>query len=323
MDPEDAARVAAELMRIDDSGRRLQAATISAKEGNPAGQQVLLAMLESERESLGYRGMAARRLGSVRSAEAHPVIVALAIRQTDRMNRGDREPDDVGFLWSLLKALGHYRTAEDLPVALNLFHATGLRGPVRAIGVFGSPQSLPWLREALSQQAMAWEIIDTQLAIARSGGEEGAAFVRALLQQGARLKVIEGSIDMRTEDPLSGRLADHLLRDLGAHSSDRQFFGDVLEMQRSARSAFWETAWGAVARMGTAGHEAEVVEIAATFGRGQCDPALRALAFNGAAESARDLGRRLEVERSANAYIDMHAQNRDRDWFSVVADGWD
>ena len=322
VDSKAAARVAADLLRIEDPDARLAAATISANAGNPDAEGVLIAMLRDESEKPGYRGMAARRLGTLHSALAHPVIVSFANQQTDRVNRGLAHPEDLGFQLGLVEALGRYRAKEDLPVALNLFQATGFRASARSIGMFGQSDSLPWLREALEHQPTAGMLIRAQLAIARSGGPDGQQFVRELLRHGATLGTLQGTIDLRTEDPLSGRLAEDALRDLGAHPSDRQFFDDVLAMQHSGPCAFCETAWNTLARLGTAGREAQIVEVAAGLDHmGRCDRAIRALAYNGAAESAHELGARCGLG-NAKGYIRLHEAGRDRDWFPLSED-WD
>jgi len=317
VDPARGAAVAEKLLRTPYPDLRLTAAWIRARGGDPAGESAFLEMLGDHRLSLGFRGIAAKRLARLQSAKAHSAIIELARRESEAVFSGKAAPEREGFRWGLLKALGSYARAEDLDIALDLYRATGLRAPGRPLGLFGRPEALPLLREALTRERNAGSVIEIELAIARSGGEDGIAFVRKLLRRAAQMGVVEGQIDLQKEDPLSGRLAGDLLWDFGAHASDTQFLADVVGILKPTVCNFCGGAWAAIARIGIQGHEAELVRLAETLGAGQTDQVLQVLAYNGAAASARALAKRMGTEPAAEAYIAAHEKGLDRKWFPL------
>lgn len=318
-DPERGHSAAGSLLTSPEPDLRLAASWISAKEGDSAGEKAMIEMLGDEKLTLGFRGVAAKRLGQLKSVKAHPLVVSLASGELEAVTSGKASPSREGFRWSLLNSLGSYSEAGDLDVALRLYRATGLKAPARPVGLFGRPESLPLLREALARETNAGAVISIELAIARSGGEDGVAFVRQMLLRAASLTRLEGPIDLRKEDPASGRLAEDVLGDLGAHASDKQFFGDVLRIPKSGLCPFCGAAWGAMARIGTRAHETELMLLAERLGRGRADDVLRVLAYNGSVEQARELGKRAGIEKTAQSYVAAHESGADRKWFPLAS----
>jgi hypothetical protein len=312
-----AQEVAERLLDVDSPDLRLSAAALCAQAGSLAGERVLIDMLKAEDLGLGFRGMAATALAGAGSRQGHSAIIQVASQECDHRLGFKRE----GIQWSLLEALSRYREGSDFDLVLELYKVTGLQAPGRPVGLFGRPESLPFLREAITRTQNAVLIIELQLAIARSGGDDGVMFVHELLRRGSTLGAVEGQIEMTKEDPLSGRLADVALRDLGAHPSDRQFFDDSLAILKPAVCTFCGSAWGAIARMGTEGYEAKIVGLVKTSIPNRSDDALRALAFNGATESVRTLARHMGKERSGEMYLAAHEKGLDRDWYPLPRRG--
>ena len=317
LDASRAVGVAESLLDVDAPDLRLSAAAICAEAGRPAGERALIDILRAEDLSLGFRGMAATALARGKSQPGHSAIIVVALQECEP-NRGlHRE----GIQWELLEALSRYRDPADFGLVLELYRVTGLRAPGRPVGLFGRSESLLSLREALGRTQNAIFVIELELAIARSGGEDGVMFVRELLRRGASIGALEGTIDMYQENPLSGRLAENVLRDLGAHSSDRQFFDDTLSILRPSVCSFCGAVWAALARMGTQGNESKITELVESRMPNRTDDALRALAFNGATASVRNFAKRVNKERDAEMYLDAHAKGLDRDWYPLPKRG--
>jgi hypothetical protein len=315
--------VAGGLLGSPDPGLRLTAATIRLRSGLADGEQTLVRMLQDHKLEPGYRGLAARRLGAARAKGANAPVRSEAIREADLVLLGGGAPDRDGYRWGLLKALGGYASPADTDVALRLYQATGLRGPARPIGLFGSASALPLLREALSRSSDAGTHIDIQLAIARSGGHDGVDFIRALLRSAAAVGLAEREIDLRTEDPTSGRLADRVLDDLGSHRSDKQFIDDLFPILRASACSFCSSTWAAIARLGPVGREPQIIAIVRQMGTGRSDEALRVLAYAGSENSVRALAKDAHLERRGEDYISAHKEGLDRSWFRTAASNWD
>ncbi len=314
---------AAKLLASPDPSIRLTAAWIRARGGDEAGETALLEMLGDDSPSLGFRGMAAKRLARLNSSKGHAAVIRLAEREVEIASAGRKIPEREGLRWSLLEALAVFGGTQDFDVARDLYKATGLRAPARSIGLFGRAEALPLLREALPRHHNAAWVIDTELAIARSGGRDGIAFTRELLHQATKLGTVEGQIDLEKEDPLSGRLGGHLLWDLGAHPSDRQFFSDIAAILKPSACTFCGAAWGALARIGIQDHEAELSSLAESLGRGRIDDALRVLVYDGALAEARALAKRTRMEPTAEAYVAIHEKGLDRKWFPLAGSDLD
>lgn len=323
VDPKKADETARKLLVSTLPGLKLTAATIRAKAGHADGEATLLQMFADQNLELGFRGLAARRLAAVPSAKARSLIRGRANAEADLVLSGRPYPDREGFRWGLLRALGAYADPEDFETALKLYGVSGPSAPARSIGMFGRPEALNVLRDAHTRQSNAGATIEIQLAIARSGGEDGVYFIRQLLKAAAGIGALEGEIDLRTEDPLSGRLAERVLGDLGTHPSDRQFFDDAAGILRSTVCSFCGATWGALARMGTAGHEGRFLQLAEKMGRGRSEEALKVLTYNGANDYARLLGKRMGLEARAEEYISVHDAGLDRAWFPAANASWD
>lgn len=323
IDPKKSVETAERLLASSEPGLKLTAATICAKASRAGGETTLLEMLQDQKLELGFRGLAARRLAAIHSADARLPIREMAKQEAGLVDSGKPYADREGFRWGLLKALGTYANPEDLEIALNLYRATGPSSPARSIGLYGRPESLTALREAWAHERNAGSIIDIQLAIARSGGEDGISFIRELLKNAASIGGLEGEIDLRTESPLSGRLAERVLNDLGSHPSDSRFFDNVAGILRPTVCSFCGAAWGALARMGTAGHEGRLLRLAEKMGRGRSQEALKVLTYNGADEWARRLGQRMDLEANAEEDISAHHAGVDMAWFPAASSSWD
>jgi hypothetical protein len=315
VDAQRAVAVAERLLNDENPDLRLAAGTVVAQAGLSSGQQTLLGMLRDPNLRSDYRGMAADRLAALRLPEALALIVQLAQSEAIRAENGAVESDGVGFRWTLLRALGRSHRPSDLPIALRLYRATGMQAPARPLGLFGRADALPVLREARPLQTNAERTIEVELAISRCGGEDGSQFIHELLRRGSLIGALEGEVDLRTEDPGSGRLTEYVLRDLGTHSSDRQFFDDVLAIQKPTLCSFCGAAWGSLARMGTGGREAQLVARVKDLGKGRIGQAIQVLAYNGAASQARELARHGGLQREAEACITAHERGQDREWF--------
>lgn len=315
VDPQRAAVAAEPLLKSEQLPLRLTAGWVRAKAGHADGDASLVELLRDEKAKLSFRGMAAVALGDVKSRGGHAAVVAAAKEERDRHGTPDPAEHREAISRLLLQALGDYRDPADFEVAASLYEINQYRGPAEPLGLFGTSEAQPFLREALRREKNAGSVIEIQLAIARSGGDDGIRFVRELIGNAAKIRELRGQIDLRQEDPLSGRLASDLLRSLGFHSSDQRFLPDLVALLRKSPCAACETAWGAIARIGTAGHEEEIIDLAARMPPGAADIALRVLATNGAAESVRKLGKRIGQLKSAEAYVKRHQEGADQDWF--------
>jgi hypothetical protein len=120
---------------------------------------------------------------------------------------------------------------------------------------------------------------------------------------------------MEKEEPLSGRLVSDVLIELGRHTSDRQFAPDLVAMVEQGPCTSCLGAWDALARVGTAGYEGQLVKIAVSKGRGAADTAMRVLAFNGATDAVRVLAKQAEMVEAGERYLASHAEGNDRRWF--------
>lgn len=320
IDPQHAAEAAARYLESPEGHLRFAAASTRAKAGKRDGEDVLLKMLLDTACRSGLRGLAAAALASVKSADGHKSIVATARRELEKRpyvsDAREASIDRRPFFTSLLEALAEYRMAEDIPLAKDLFQAAGPAAFPAPLGLFGSPDFQPIIRDWSRSQKNAASVIHGQLALARCGAPDGVSFVRELIRRGATIKKIEGDIDMEKEDPLSGRLvANELLADLGRHPSDRQFAADLMSMIDQGPCASCLTAWDALARVGTAGYEERLVRTALTRDRSVTQLALRVLAFNGASDAVRPLAKATNDTDLAEQYIQMHENGSDRGWF--------
>lgn len=313
--PATAMDAAAPLLESPHPNLRLSAAWIRARGGDAAGEGTLLAMLRDSELSLGFRGIAAQRLGRLRSGVAHATVIELARRESAQAEPEKRVGRREGLQWGLLEALGDYGRSEDFEFAAQLYKATALRAPARSLGLFGHTGAIPLLRKALARERNAGAVIEIQLALARSGGEDGRVFVQRLLHGASQVRVLEGQIDLQKEDPSSGRLAETLLLDLGSHASDRQFMENLIALMQQSPCRFCEAAWSSVARIGIRGYEDRLVELAATMGVGASRKALQVLAYHGADVQVRTLAKRMGLERDGEALIAAHDRQGDRRWF--------
>lgn len=311
--------VAGELLQSPEPNLRLSAAWIRAKGGDRNGERALVRMVSDPDLRAGYRGLAAVRLSRLRSAQGMAAVVDLA--QAVLRPGGAAAGEDLqGLRWELLDALGRYGRAEDLDLALSIYRATGLKAPARPIGLFGRSESLPLLREAAVQERNASAYVQIQLAIARSGGPEGAAFVHELMARAALLDPTSEVIDLQKEDPLSGRLAGDVLWDFGSHRSDVQFREDVISLLSARSCQFCDSSWAAIARLGVGTQEKRLVEIATRNGSGGADAAMKVLAYGGSETAVRKIAKQLDMAKTAEVYIQAHRRGEDREWFPVSAE---
>lgn len=315
IDPRRAAAVASNLLQDPQPHVRLAAARICMRAGNENGERALTAMLKDPGLEPGFRGLAALALGRERSKAGHSEILRVATEETETARAAARQR--LPLRTHLIEALAEYRQPADFPVAASLFRADYYSGAVELIGLFGLSEAQPILREALAREKNAGSVIAVNVALSRSGGDDGVRFVRELIRRTANIKGVSGGIDLRQEDPLSGRLGGDLLRQLGDSPADKQFLPDVLWLLRQSPCDSCLTAWGAVARIGISGHEDEIVEIALSVPAADRDRALQALAYSGASTHVKRLAKEAGMIPAGDAYLKRHEEGADREWFKA------
>ncbi len=315
IDPGRAVSVASELLEDPQPYVRLAAARICMRAGKENGERALTAMLKDPTLEPGFRGLAALALGRERSKAGHSEILRVATGETEAAHAAARQR--LALRTHLIEALAEYRQPADFPVAASLFRADYYSGAVEPIGLFGLTEAQPVLREALSREKNAGSVIAVNVALSRSGGDDGVRFVRDLIRRTANLKGVSGGIDLRQEDPLSGRLGGDLLRQLGHSPADKRFLPDVLWLLRQSPCNSCLTAWGAVARIGISGHEDEIVEIALSVPAADRDRALQVLAYSGANAHVKKLAKEVGMMAAGDAYLKRHEEGVDREWFKA------